>query len=222
MSYGYNGNDEQGEFMRKLLISLVLGSIILAGFSACTSKPKPEAAVKVFLEAFKKGDETFDYDKMFDSEITFLDDVPLTNDDETPVEIQTRAEELLLNFEYEVVKAVVAEGGNTAVVTVKFTTVNMGDIFYKFFTTYITKAMEALFGGATEEEVTAMATDLFLEASKDAKIDKLSTVDIEMIFKDKVWLIKGGETNKIMFDALLGGMITVIEDMQETQTPQAY
>ena len=220
MSYGYNGNNEQGEIMRKLLISLVLGSMILAGFSACTSKPKPEAAVKVFLETFKKGDENYDYEKLFDSEVTFLDDVPLTTDEETPVEIQTRAEELLLNFEYAVVKTVVAEDGNTAVVTVKFTTVNMGDIFYKFFTTYITKAMEALFNGATEEEVTAMATDLFLEASKDAKIDKLSTVDIEMIFKDKVWLIKGGETNKIMFDALLGGMITVIEDMQEMQTPE--
>ncbi len=206
--------------MRKLLISLVLGSLILAGFSACASKPKPEAAVKVFLEAFKKGDETFDYDKMFDSEVTFLDNVPLTTDEETPIEIQTRAEELLLGFEYEVVKAVVAKDGNTALVTVKFTTVNMGDIFFKFFTTYITKAMEALFNGATEAEVTVMATELFLEASKDAKKDKLSTVDIQMVYVDKVWLIKGGETNKVMFDALLGGMITVIEDLQEMQNPE--
>jgi len=198
--------------MKKILMGILLGSIILTGFTACTFKPKPDKAVSVFLDAIKEK-KLIDYAKLFDGEVTLLDTDPLNTMD-TPTEISTRAETLLLDFDYEIVKSVVAKDGLSAVVTVKFTTVNMGYIFQKFFMSYLTKAMEAAFKGATTAELNQLGIDLFMEATTNVTKDKLTSVDIQMIFKDKVWLIAGGEVNKKMFDALTGGLLSTIEALQ--------
>lgn len=198
--------------MRKILMGILLGSIILTSFTACTFKPKPDKAVSVFLDAIK-AKKNIEYEKLFDGEVTLLDTDPLDTMD-TPTEIATRAETLLLDFDYEIVKSVAAKDGLSAVVTVKFTTVNMGYIFQKFFISYLTKAMEAAFKGATEEELSQLGIDLFIEATMNVTKDKLTLVDVQLTFKDKVWLLAGGEVNKKMFDALMGGLLSTIEALQ--------
>jgi hypothetical protein len=200
---------------RITLICLALFMMIL-GLSACTSKPKPEATLITFLDAFK-AKQIIDYPSLFDGEITAnMTDNPF-GDSETPSEITDKMMELILSYDYEVIKSEVAKDGLTATVTIQFTTVNLGSIFTTWMMKYLTKVFELAFSGATKEEINQAGINLFLEASKDAPKDKLSTVDVKMVLVDKKWLIHIEDNDITLFDAMMGGLITTMKNFQPAE-----
>lgn len=168
------------------------------------------------MDAFK-AKEIIDYQTFFDREITTdITGSPFEASD-TPSEISDKMMEMMLSYEYEVVKTEVAEDGLSAVVTLKFTTVNIGTVFSTFMVKYIAKAFEMAFSGATQEEMNQLGIDLFLEASKDAPKDKVSTVDVKMVLVDKQWLIHIDEDDISLFDAMMGGLITTMRNFQPVE-----
>lgn len=199
--------------MKKIVVLMFVIGMLLGGVSGCASKVKPEATLITFLDAFK-AKQIIDYPSLFDGEITAeMTDNPF-GDSETPSEITDKMVELMLSYEYEVVETKIAEDGLTATVTLQFTTVNLGSIFTTFMMKYIAKAFEMMFSGATEAEMNQVGIDLFLEASKDAPKDKLSTVVVKMVLVDKKWLIHIDKDDVTLFDAMMGGLITTMKDFK--------
>lgn len=202
--------------MRKIVLFILVAGMMLGSLSGCASKVKPEATLITFLDAFK-AKQLIDYPSLFDKEMTNDFTANPFGDSETPSEITDKMMEMMLSYEYDVIKTVIAEDGLSATVTVQFTTVNIGSVFTTFMVKYIAKALEMAFSGATEEEMNQVATEMFLEASKDAPKDKLSTVDVKMVLVEKKWLIHIDDEDLSLFDAMLGGLITTMKNYQKAE-----
>jgi hypothetical protein len=199
--------------MKKIVLMLMIAVMMLGSLSGCASKVKPEATLITFLDAFK-GKQIIDYPSLFDKDMDMDITANPFGDSESPSEITDKMMEMMLSYEYEVLQTEIAEDGLSATVTVQFTTVNIGSIFTTFMLDYIAKVMEMAFSGATEAEMNQLAVTLFLEASKDAPKDKLSTVDVKMVLVDEKWLIHSDDEDTALFDAMLGGLITTMQNFQ--------
>lgn len=197
--------------MKKLWLSILIGILSLGVLSSCAAKPKPEEPLTAFLDAFKNK-EVIDYASIFNGDVSSMTANPLSSA-ETPTEISTKMMEMILSYEYVVKESVIAKDGLTAVVTIEFTTIDIGQLFKDFTTEYMTKAFELAFSGATEEEITQVGIEVFLEVSNAAVKDKITTVEVDMVKEDGKWMIKGGSDNLALFDGLMGGLITYMEDM---------
>jgi hypothetical protein len=202
--------------MKKIVLMLMIVGMMLGSLSGCASKVKPEATLITFLDAFK-GKQIIDYPSLFDKDMDMDITANPFGDPESPSEITDKMMEMMLSYEYEVIKTEIAEDGLSATVTVQFTTVNIGSIFTTFMLDYIAKAFEMAFSGATEAEMNQLAVTLFLEASKDAPKDKLSTVDVKMVLVDKKWLIHIDGEDISLFDAMMGGLITTMKNFQPVE-----
>lgn len=201
--------------MKRILSSALVLFILISGLVACSAKPKPETTLLTFLESYK-AQENMDYSTLFDTEVPNSMSVNPFEDSTTPSEITNKMTELILSYEVEVLDSVIAKDGQSAVVTVQFTTVNIGLVFTTFMMNYMAKAFELAFSGATEEQLNQVGIDLFLEAANGAPKDKVSTVDIEMVLVDKEWRIHLEEGDIALFDAMMGGLISTLKDFNPT------
>lgn len=201
--------------MKRVLSSVLVLLIIISGLGACSAKPKPETTLLTFLESYK-AQETMDYSTLFDAEVPSTMSVNPFEDSTTPSEITNKMTELILSYEVEVLDSVIAKDGQSAVVTVQFTTVNIGLVFTTYMMNYMAKAFELAFSGASEEQLNQVGIDLFLEAANGAVKDKVSKVDIEMVFVDKAWRIHLEEGDTALFDAMMGGLISTLKDFNPT------
>ncbi len=199
--------------MKKILLSVLIAGILLGSLSACASKVKPEETLITFLDAFK-AKQIIDYPSLFDGELEMDITANPFDTSDSPSEITDRMMELMLSYEYEVIKTEVAKDGKSAIVTLEFTTVNLGSIFSTFMMKYIAKAFELAFSGATEAEMNQLAVDLFLEASDGAVKDKVTQVDVKMVLVDKKWLIHVDKEDISLFDAMMGGFVSTMQNLQ--------
>lgn len=199
--------------MKKILLSILIAGLLLGSLSGCASKVKPEETLITFLDAFK-AKQIIDYPSLFDGELEMDITANPFDPSDSPSEITDRMTELMLSYEYEVIKTEVAKDGLSAIVTLEFTTVNLGSIFSTFMMKYIAKAFELAFSGATEAEMNQLAVDLFLEASDGAIKDKVTQVDVKMVLVDKKWLIHVDKEDISLFDAMMGGFITTMQNLQ--------
>jgi len=198
--------------MKKTLLSLLMVLLFISGLSGCASKDKPEQTIVTFLDAFKEK-KVIDYASLFDGDVSDMTDDPFASPD-TPNEVSTKMMELILSFDYEIKDTEISEDGLSATVSVEFTTVNLGLVITTYMTTYITEAFKLAFAGGTEEQFTQLSIDLFMDASEGAAKDKVTTVEVKMVKVDKKWLIQGGEANLALFDGLMGGLISTIEELR--------
>jgi len=201
--------------MKRILSRALVLLLLISGLSACSAKPKPETTVLTFLEAYK-AQESMDYSTLFDTEVPNTMSVNPFEDSTTPSEITNKMTELILSYEVEVLDSVIAKDGQSAVVTVQFTTINIGLVFTTFMMNYMAKAFELAFSGATEAQLNQVGIDLFLEAANGASKDKVSTVDIELVLVDKEWRIHLEEGDTALFDAMMGGLISTLKDFNPT------
>lgn len=200
--------------MKKVLLACFVSFLLMSSLSGCAAKIKPEETVVTFLDAFKEK-AVIDYPSLFDGDVSTMTQDPFKTE-ETPTEISDKMMEMILSYEYEILETTIAEDGLSAIVKVQFTTINIGQVFQSFMLKYIAKAFELAFSGATEAQMNQLGVDLFLEAANSAPKDKLTTVEVQMVKKDKVWLIKAGEDNMALFDGLMGGLISTMKAMTPT------
>jgi hypothetical protein len=198
--------------MKKTLLSLLLVMLFISGLSGCAAKEKPEDTIVTFLDAFKEK-KIIDYASLFDGDVSDMTGDPFASP-ETPNEVSTKLMELILSYDYEIKETVISEDGLSATVSVEFTTVNLGLIITTYMSEYMVEAFKLAFSGGTEEELYQLSIDLFMDASEGAAKDKVTTVEVKMVKVDKKWLIQGGEANLALFDGLMGGLLSTIEELR--------
>lgn len=197
-------------------ISIVLVLLMMIGsLSACGSQAKPETTITTFLDAFKTK-KVIDYPALFTGDVSEMTKDPFASE-ETPSEISSKMMEMILSYDYEIKESVVSKDKTTAVVTVTFTTVNIGFVFQTFMMNYLPEAFKLGFSGGTEAEMNQLVIDTFIAASKDAPKDKTTTVDVKMALVDKTWRIIAGDENQLMFDAMMGGLISTVDEYKNQE-----
>ena len=202
---------------KRIALFLVLCVIAMFGLEGCgASAPTPTETANTFLTGIQKGDDDainsvyepgdFNIGEAFNA---IGDSTEAVNEDE---EILKALLAKIPEFEYEVSDEQVKD--KEATVAVKITTYPFGEAMKDFMTDYFSKALEMAFSDPSDKEMEKLANSLFkekLDALKEKTYTKTAT--LTMTQKDGVWKIDKIEEDSDFADALLGGMLSSIKDL---------
>ncbi|MHC1734641.1 MAG: hypothetical protein AB9921_03125 [Erysipelotrichaceae bacterium] len=195
---------------KKILFGVAIALILTMG--GCVAKPKPTEPIEAFLTALKANiTSEFDDTLYFTETVTTFDTFnQIDENPETPLELQTKLTEMLKSFEYKIISETVDK--EKAVVVVEVKTHDLGGLFTEWMTLIFTKAFEMAMSGSTEEEIEAMFIEDFLTLAEESEMDLLKTVEVKLTLVDGKWLMDGGDTNKLLFNAVTGDFLSFAEE----------
>lgn len=195
---------------KKILLGVAIALILTMG--GCVAKPKPTEPIEAFLTALKANiTSEFDDTLYFTETVTTFDTFnQIDENPETPLELQTKLTEMLKSFEYKIISETVDK--EKAVVVVEVKTHDLGGLFTEWLTLIFTKAFEMSMSGSTEEEIEAMFIQDFLTLAEESEMDLLKTVEVKLTLVDGKWLMDGGDTNKLLFNAVTGDFLSFAEE----------
>lgn len=171
--------------MRKA-VAVVLALVLVAGLAGCGAGPKPEDAVKGYLDAFK----AWDLEKMK----TF---VVGGGGNSTSIDLENEMLKVLVDFfkenaasaEYEVKS--VATDGDASKITVDFKYVDATEVAKRGVQDMMLRLFAMAFSEPSEEEQEAMVKEVFQNAIDTTKTGEATkTVVFECSNVDGNWLIK--------------------------------
>ena len=200
--------------MKKLLISLVMLSVILAG--CAKPQPKPQDTLSTFLDAFKASEIT-DYAEFFEGDTEGMEGNPFELDDEMPEALGVQMMKLFQSYDYAIGDVTIEE--DTAVVEVTFTGIDGKGFFQAWFTQYFMEAMQLALSGGDEAAIEQLAVDLFVELSEELPTDHVITVDVEMVKVEDVWKIVLDKDDFDLFDGMSGGLLSGLMEMDDSIDP---
>lgn len=196
--------------MKKIMLMLL---VVLMSLSACAKEPKPEDALKTFLDDYISLEtmEFADYIK---------GDSPLSNGsvlgtEDLSEELTARIMDIYKHYTYTIGDVTISEDKTTATVKVLLTNFDGSTLYEDWMTTYITKAMELAFTNPdmTQEDFEALALETFSD-TLDALVDgKEYNVEVKMVKDEKVWKLVGGEENYELINAMSGGILDSIKNL---------
>ena len=176
--------------MRKIMV--FLSAVLMAvSMAACSGGgDNAETAVSGYLDALKA------YDLEKSNSYLVEGDEAYNMLAESGEEIKEEEKIVMKYLSYAIKGS--EENGDTAVITVDITNVNMQDVLKA----YMAEGLAAAFENPemTEEEMMQMLVDAF-EANKDNTVT--TTVDINLTKADGSWKV---QTDDALFSALMGGM----------------
>lgn len=180
----------------KKVFALFVACLLALNLSGCVGGGESaQKAVENTLKALKNADvktvsKYLSYDDLLESDL-------IDTDSEAVVKI------LFEHLSYKIIKA--EEKEDSAVVTAEITNVDMAKVFPELFSQMLVSA----FSGKeiTEEETITIFGEL-IQKFKDQTVTV--QVDIHLTKKDGQWKIEAGDSFQ---DAILGGMYSVVQDM---------
>lgn len=213
--------------MRAVAVLFVVGLalFLLAGCSG----PTPTEVAQQFLDGVKADDAealqasySGDPNTLFSSE---LEDVSAEADaasadaaaeDQATAELQGVIDDELTpklrEFDYEISNEQI--DGDMATVDVKMTTYAAGEALTSFVSDYVSQAIALAFSGASEEEISELATSLFSSKMKTMEKNYTDTVTLNLTKVDGSWKVDALDVDSEMSDALMGGLISAASTME--------
>lgn len=205
-----------------LVVIAVLSSLCLVGLSGCAG-PSPTEVTQQFLDGIKNNDtesiqEVYGGDtstmlSAWQEDTTSKEDSTAVSSQEMQDLYQNTLMPKLREFDYEVSNEQI--NGDTATVDVTITTYAVGDAFSSFLSDYMNQAVTLAFSGASEDDLTVLA-----ESILDSKINSMEksytdTVTISLTKSDNTWKVDTLQEDGEVEDALLGGLLTIINSYGE-------
>ena len=178
--------------------------------TGCGEIEKAESAVKGMFEAFKSSniEEAQKYVNIED--ITSAGETDMTKDSAVITDT------VFKNLSYEIVSSEQTDD-NTVIVKTKITTTDMKPVMGEYFSKTLEYTLSNVFtySELTEEEKSAKMNEILEECVSKDNLDTVTNeVDIKVVKNDNnEWKIESDET---FVNALLGGLIEAIEDLQES------
>jgi hypothetical protein len=202
--------------MMKKLLGIICAGIVAFSLAACGGA-SPSDAVDHMLKAVKSQD-TDTVKSYYDGDVdSALGDITslfnqkaskdLTDDQKA---ILKKLTDKLLDFDYSVGEEKI--NGDTATVSVKFTTYKFGSMFDSMLSEYMQKAFTYAF---SDTDLSDEKTEELLYDSLEKQLDQLKeknytkTVDINLKKTDDGWKIK--KLNGDEIDAITGGVYSTME-----------
>lgn len=198
--------------MRKLITILTLCCLI--GLSGCAGKPNPTKPLEEFMYAFQNGaSASDDLTNYFSEEGKFalkLDAFDAGSDNE---ELVKTMDMVIRDIDYEIIETKIEK--DTAIVTMKITSHDIAGAYRAWIDGIMTRALEGMNSGKTQEELLAAELKLLNEAFLSTTKSKIDTVDVSMVLVDKEWQITDSEENLPFIDVLTGGFLSMVEDFED-------
>lgn len=194
----------------KKISVFVLAMTLAFSLSACGS-PSPSDCADSFLSAVK----TQDKEKL--AEVYAGESFDIIEDQEAdmPASVQKLLISKLFDFDYEISDEKI--DGENATVQVTLKTYHLGDSISAFLSEYISQGLALSLSGASEEKLNDLAETLFteqLEKQKEKNFEK--TVTLSLTKKDDAWQVNQIEEGSEFFDAITGGVISSIEELEDS------
>lgn len=200
--------------MKKIMLMLFA---VLLSLSACAKEPKPEDALKTFLDDYISL-ETMEFADYIKGDSPLANGSVLGTEDLTE-ELTQRILDIYKHYTYEIGDVTISEDKTTATVSVLLTNFDGSTLYSDWMTTYITKAMELAFTNPdmTQAEFEAIAIETFSD-TLDALVDgKEYSVEVKMVKDEKVWKLVGGDENYDLINAMSGG---ILDSLKNINTPE--
>jgi len=200
--------------MKKIMLMLFA---VLLSLSACAKEPKPEDALKTFLDDYISL-ETMEFADYIKGDSPLANGSVLGTEDLTE-ELTQRILDIYKHYTYEIGDVTISEDKTTATVSVLLTNFDGSTLYADWMTTYITKAMELAFTNPdmTQADFEAVAIETFSDAL-DALVDgKEYSVEVKMVKDEKVWKLVGGDENYDLINAMSGG---ILDSLKNINTPE--
>lgn len=194
----------------KVLTAVILAFLLMFSLTGCGEIEKAESAVKGMFEAFKSSniEEAQKYVNIED--ITSAGETDMTKDSAVITDT------VFKNLSYEIVSSEQTDD-NTVIVKTKITTTDMKPVMGEYFSKTLEYTLSNVFtySELTEEEKSAKMNEILEECVSKDNLDTVTNeVDIKVVKNDNnEWKIESDET---FVNALLGGLIEAIEDVQES------
>lgn len=192
--------------MKKLLALLcVLACLITCGCSP-TQQNTPSAAVESYIKEEQKQMKAEGLESINGADIEEFEEFMSA---ETAKEFITS----ITDFDYKVNSETV--DGDKATVNVTITSYDFGSWFANSLTSYFQIAFTQAFSGASEEEITAAALDVFTEEFQTMKNNgktKATTVDFTLNKIDEDWVVDADASEDAFTNAITGGMVEAVEE----------
>jgi hypothetical protein len=200
----------------KKLLGLICAGIAAFSLAACGSV-SPSDAVDHMLKAVKSQDADT-VKSYYDGDVdTALGDFTSIFDENTSEDLTDDQKAILkkltnklLDFDYSIGEEKIS--GDSATVSVKFTTYKFGSMFDSVLSEYMQKAFTYAF---SDTEVSDEKTEEFLYDSLEKQLDQLKeknytkTVDISLKKTDDGWKVEKLDGDEI--DAITGGVYSTME-----------
>lgn len=203
---------------RKVFVSVLCIVCLIA--AACSSTKKPSVVADEFISAMKSQD--YEKVKSLSVQGDVQDEVSDTIED---ILSDTGAEdsedpgtqlfiEKLFDFDYTIGEEKI--DGDNAAVEVSFKTYDFYAMLGSYLENAFSKVLELAFSGASEEEISALGTQI-LEEELGALTEKNreATATLNLVKTDGEWKVTNMDENSEFLDGMFGGLFSIVNTLDE-------
>lgn len=205
---------------RKVFISILC--IVCFVAAACSSTKKPSAVTEEFISAIKSKDsekmkslslQDDVKDEVSDTIEEILGDIGTEDSEDESARLFM---EKLFDFDYTVGQETI--DGDNATVEVSFKTYDFYAMLGNYIEKAFSKALELAFSGASEEEISALGTQL-IEEELEALIgkDREATSTLNLVKTNGEWKVTQLDENSEFLDAMFGGLFSIVNSLDEME-----
>lgn len=197
--------------MKKIIAVALVAVFCLGVLAGCSSAPSPTQVTQNFLDAVKASDSeeiqnsysngSFSFEDMTSSEAS---EEGTQLNEETANALSSK----LLEFDYELSNEQI--NGDTATVDVAITTYPLGDAFSSFFSDYLSQAFAAALSGASQDELSEIASGILLEKINAMEKTYSGTATISLTKVDDQWKVDQIDQNGDFMNVLTGGLVDTV------------
>lgn len=197
----------------KKIISTLLMIVLMLSLTACGGGESAEKATINTIEAIKTVDKETLSKYMDYNELVNINDADNEEDSQDNEDGTEYIGNIFKNMKYKITSS--KENGDTAVVSVEITNVDMSNVFTLYIQEAMSLALSQAFSeeGQTDEDMDAQMTQLLIDTIEENKATTVTNnVDINLTKVDKQWKVNVDEN---LQNALMGNLLTVANAFNE-------
>ena len=198
--------------MKKKLLSTLAAVMIMISFSACGT-PGPTETADTFMTAIKEKDAETVKSVYAGKTFDLLQETGKESDDTFEGTLDDALAEKIFDFDYKLSDEKI--DGDKATVKVSITTYDLGSAIEDFISEYLTQAITLSFSGASDKQIEKLSETLLAKHMKKVEKDYTGTAKIHLTKKDGKWQIDKFDDNSDFINALSGGVVESIKNIEE-------
>lgn len=198
--------------MKKKLLFVLAAVTIIMTFSACGA-PGPTETADTFMTAIKEKDAETVKSVYAGKTFDLLQETDKESDDAFEGTLDDTLAEKIFDFDYKLSDEKI--DGDKATVKVSITTYDLGGAIEDFVSEYLTQAITLSFSGASDKQIEKLSETLLAKHMKKVEKDYNGTATIHLTKKDGKWQIDKFDDNGDFINALSGGVVESIKNIEE-------
>lgn len=201
--------------MKKFLVAFIAALMSVSVLVGCSKTPSPTQVTETFLGTIKSQDIDA-MTKVYLGETSgFNLDSKVKNSDSTSLNEDAQAALLnkIKDFDYSVSNEKI--DGDKATVDVHITSYALDQTFAAWVQEYFAWAMGQALSGASQEEITAGASDMFVQKVNESQKSHEEDVTLTLTKKNGEWKLDALDSGNSLYNAITGGLFDAIKSLAQ-------